>query len=92
MALMPQEPVALDVGVAQGQEAYSWVGENRFGDRTSFEIVKEGALSSTGNFHGFLGLVFRMDNADFSVRGREGRRRAEADGIPLRSAAKPEPL
>ncbi len=70
MVLTTADRLRLDVGVAQGQEAYSWVGENRFGDRTLFEIVKEGALS-TGNFHGFLGLVFRVDNADFSFVGEK---------------------
>lgn len=70
LLLTTADRLRLDVGVAQGQEAYSWVGENRFGDRTLFEIVKEGALS-TGNFHGFLGLVFRVDNADFSFVGEK---------------------
>jgi hypothetical protein len=60
----------LDVGVARGNEAYSWVGENRFGDRALFDIVKEGALS-TGYFHGFLGLVFRSDHAEFSFVGEK---------------------
>jgi hypothetical protein len=59
----------LDVGVAHGTEAYSWVGENRFGDQTLFDIVKEGALS-TGYFHGFLTLVFRSDHAEFSFAGQ----------------------
>jgi hypothetical protein len=60
----------LDVGVAQGNEAYSWVGENRFGDQTLFDIVREGAVS-TGYFHGFLALVFRSDRADFSFVGEK---------------------
>jgi hypothetical protein len=60
----------LDVGVARGNEAYSWVGENRFGDQTLFDIVREGALS-TGYFHGFLALVFRSDRADFSFVGEK---------------------
>jgi hypothetical protein len=69
----------LDVGVARGSEAYSWVGENRFGDRSLFEIVQDGAVS-TGYFHGFLALVFRSDHAEFSFVGEktiDGRKRFE---------------
>ena len=58
----------LDVGVAARREIYSWVGENQFGNRSLFEIVNEGSVSS-GNFQGFLELVFRSDNADFSFAG-----------------------
>ncbi len=58
----------LDVGVAARREIYSWVGENQFGNRSLFEIVKEGSVSS-GNFQGFLELVFRSDNANFSYAG-----------------------
>ena len=58
----------LDVGVAHGREAYSWVGENRFGDQSLFDIVRNGAVS-TGYFHGFLALVFRSDQASFSFVG-----------------------
>jgi hypothetical protein len=55
----------LDVSVAAQREIYSWVGENQFGNRSLFEIVNEGTLS-TGYFQGFLELVFRSDNAVFS--------------------------
>jgi hypothetical protein len=58
----------LDVGVAARREIYSWVGENQFGNRSLFEIVTEGSMS-TGYFKGFLELVFRSDNADFSYAG-----------------------
>ena len=58
----------LDVGVAARREIYSWVGENQFGDRSLFEIVNEGTLS-TGSFQGFLELVFRSDNVGFSYAG-----------------------
>jgi hypothetical protein len=68
--LTTADRLRLDVGVAQGNEAYSWVGEKRFGDQTLFEIVKQGAVS-TGYFHGFLALVFRSDNADFSFAGEQ---------------------
>jgi hypothetical protein len=68
--------VRLDVGtVAQG-EIYSWVGENRFRNRSLFSIVDEGSLS-TGYFNGFLELAFRSDNASFSYSGEvsEGNRK-----------------
>jgi hypothetical protein len=55
----------LDVGVSARREIYSWVGENQFGNRSLFEIVNEGSVS-TGSFQGFLDLVFRSDHADFS--------------------------
>ncbi len=79
MVLTTADRLRLDVGVAQGNEAYSWVGENRFGDRTLFDIVKEGALS-TGNFRGFLEVVFRVDNAGFSFvreKAEDGRKLME---------------
>jgi hypothetical protein len=58
----------LDVAVAAQREIYSWVGENQFGNRSLLEIVNEGSIS-TGYFLGFLDLVFRSDNADFSYAG-----------------------
>jgi hypothetical protein len=58
----------LDVGVVARREIYSWVGENQFGNRSLFEIVNEGSVS-TGSFQGFLDLVFRSDNAGFSYVG-----------------------
>lgn len=65
----------LDVGVAAQREIYSWVGENQFGNRSLFEIVNEGTMS-TGYFRGFLESVFRSEHADFSYVGEtveEGR-------------------
>ena len=60
--------VRLDVGIAERGEIYSWVGENRFGNQSLFQIVNEGSVS-TGYFEGFLELVFRGDNASFSYSG-----------------------
>ncbi len=71
--------VRLDVGMAARGEIYSWVGENRFRNRSLFSIVSEGSLS-TGYFNGFLDLVFRSDNASFSYSGEvseEGRKLME---------------
>ncbi len=60
--------VRLDVGMAARGEIYSWVGENRFRNRSLFSIVNDGSLS-TGYFNGFLDLVFRSDNTSFSYSG-----------------------
>ena len=60
--------VRLDVGIAEQREIYSWVGENRFENRSLFSIVSEGSLSK-GDFEGFLELIFREDNASFSYSG-----------------------
>lgn len=65
--------VRLDVGIAAQGEIYSWVGENRFRNRSLFSIVNEGSLS-TGYFNGFLDLVFRADNAKFSYSGEISKR------------------
>ena len=66
----------LDVGIAGQREIYSWVGENQFGNRSLFDIVGDGSMS-TGYFNGFLELIFRSDNADFSYVGEttEGSRK-----------------
>lgn len=58
----------LDVAVAAQREIYSWVGENQFVNRSLSDIVNEGSISD-GYFQGFLELVFRSDNADFSYVG-----------------------
>lgn len=58
----------LDVAVAAQREMYSWVGENQFVNRSLSDIVNEGSISD-GYFQGFLELVFRSDNADFSYVG-----------------------
>lgn len=66
----------LDVAIAGQREIYSWSGENQFGDKSLFDIVNEGSIS-TGYFNGFLQLVFRTDNANFSYVGEaiEGQRK-----------------
>ena len=68
LLLTTSDRLRLDVGVAAQREIYSWVGENQFGNRSLFDIVNEGSMS-TGYFQGFLELVFRSDNADFSYVG-----------------------
>jgi hypothetical protein len=58
----------LDVAVVAQREMYSWVGEKQLGNRSLPDLVKEGSISS-GYFQGFLDVVFRSDNADFSYVG-----------------------
>src|SRR5580658_2371247 len=68
---------------------YSWVGESRFEDRSLFELVNNGALS-TGSFASFLMVVFRDDEASFSYKGEvveAGRRLAEFEfSVPVQSS------
>jgi hypothetical protein len=58
----------LDVAVSAGREMYSWVGESHFEDRSLFDLVGNGALS-TGSFSAFLTVIFRVDGVAFSDRG-----------------------
>ena len=60
----------LDVGIAANGEIYSWVGEDRFDDRSLFDIVRQGAVQ-TGSFRSFLLSVFESDAASFSYNGDE---------------------
>ena len=66
--LTTADRLRLDVAVAEGREMYSWVGESHFEDRSLFELVNNGALS-TGSFFAFLTVVFRHDNQGFADRG-----------------------
>ena len=59
----------LDVGVAANREIYSWVGENRFRNRSLSDLVGEGTISN-GSFASFLTMIFRADAGDFSYKGR----------------------
>jgi hypothetical protein len=68
LLLTTSDRLRLDVAASGGHEMYSWVGESRFEDRTLFELVRNGALS-TGSFAAFLMAVFRDDNALFSYKG-----------------------
>jgi hypothetical protein len=68
---------------------YSWVGESRFEDRSLFQLVRTGALS-TGSFVSFLMVVFRDDEASFSYKGETaeaGRQLAEFEfRVPVQSS------
>jgi hypothetical protein len=79
----------LDVAVSAGREMYSWVGESRFEDRSLFDLVRTGALS-TGSFASLLMVVFRDDGAAFSYKGETteaGRKVAEFEfRVPVQSS------
>src|SRR5262252_8064155 len=47
---------------------YSWPGEDRFGDRDLFEIVRDGAIS-TGSFSAILASIFGDEAIRFSYNG-----------------------
>lgn len=49
-------------------EMYSWVGAGRFSDRTLFDLVPEGAVS-TGSFASILASIFGGKGAQFSYDG-----------------------
>jgi len=71
--LASSDRLRLDVAVSQGRpgtvnEMYSWAGENRFSDRSLFEMVTEGAVS-TGSFSSILAAIFGGQSATFSYNG-----------------------
>ncbi|MGO9260030.1 MAG: hypothetical protein ACLQU1_27510 [Bryobacteraceae bacterium] len=66
--LTTSDRLRLDVAVSAAHEMYSWVGESRFDDRSLFDLVQTGALS-TGSFSSFLLVIFRIDNTAFAYKG-----------------------
>jgi len=77
--LATSDRLRLDVAASGYHEIYSWVGESHFEDRSLFDLVGNGALS-TGSFSSFLAVVFRIDNPGFSYKGpvtEDGRRLEE---------------
>ncbi len=58
----------LEVAVTSESEMYSWVGEDRFQDRSLAEMVQGGA-TSTGAFASLLVSIFGTNDADFSYEG-----------------------
>ncbi len=63
----------LDVAVTHSgtgveSEMYSWAGEGHFSDRSLFEVVRDGAISS-GSFASLLASIFGGNNARFSYNG-----------------------
>jgi hypothetical protein len=66
----------LDVAAGSNTEMYSWVGENRFDDRSLVDLVRSGPVS-TGSFASFLTSIFGGNSATFSFKGEkslEGRK------------------
>jgi hypothetical protein len=69
----------LDVAVSSEGEMYSWVGENRFRDRSLADLIGNGVIS-TGAFGTFLSGIFAGNAASFTYHGNtdfNGRRLVE---------------
>ena len=58
----------LDVAMGAAVEMYSWVGEEKFHDRSLSAIVSDGAIS-TGSFATLLSAVFQPGTATFTYKG-----------------------
>lgn len=59
----------LDVAVSEGNEIYSWHGENKFSSSMISDVVGNGPISS-GNFIGFLHNIFLVGGIQFKYSGR----------------------
>ena len=68
--LLFTDRLRMDVTVLDNEEAYSWVGEDSFGDQSLRELVKTG-LTATGSFSAFLHGIFASDAGTFSFLGEE---------------------
>jgi len=71
--LSSSDRLRLDVAVSHStpgveSEMYSWAGQGGFGDRSVFEVVRDGAVS-TGSFASLLASIFGSDGALFSYDG-----------------------
>ena len=71
--LASSDRLRLDVAVTRSRpaldsEMYSWAGEEHFGDRDLFEMVRDGAVS-TGSFSSMLASVFGGEDATLSYNG-----------------------
>jgi hypothetical protein len=66
--LATSDRLRIDVTVAAKSEIFSWVGENHFTDRSLWEFVTDGIIS-TGNFSAALTMIFAGDSAEFSYIG-----------------------
>jgi hypothetical protein len=89
LVLTTSDRLRLDVAISAGSEMYSWVGESRFEDRSLFQLVRNGALS-TGSFASLPMVVFRDDQASFSYKGEiteAGRQLADFEfRVPVKSS------
>jgi len=84
--LRSSDRLRLDVALTSTGEIYSWVGEDRFDDRSLSEIVTHGT-TSTGAFGLFLHEIFVSDNASFEFKSR-----SEENGRPVLNYAFEVPL
>ncbi|HEY1755648.1 MAG TPA: CAP domain-containing protein [Bryobacteraceae bacterium] len=66
--LQETDRVRLDVAIGDGNEMYSWAGEDRFSDRKVFDMVLDGAVQD-GGYAIFLASIFGGDAADFTYDG-----------------------
>lgn len=62
LEVLSADRLRLDVAVLGEREAYSWVGEGRFGDQALGTLVKSG-LTANGSFGSFLKEIFVSDAA-----------------------------
>ncbi len=65
---MMHDRLRLDVAVSNGQEIYSWHGENRFSSSAIDSVVKSGPISS-GGFVGYVQNIFLNDGVEFTYTG-----------------------
>ena len=77
LKLRSSDRLRLDVTLASAGEMYSWVGEDRFDDRSLSEIVAQGT-TSTGAFGLFLRDIFASDHGSFEFKNR-----SEENGRPV---------
>jgi hypothetical protein len=68
LKLFSADRLRLDVAISGNAEMYSWVHEEKFGDRELGELVRRGA-TSTGEFASYLRAIFEADAASFSFKG-----------------------
>jgi len=87
--LSSSDRLRLDVAVSQNagfvSEMYSWASEDHFSDRSVFDLVRDGAVSS-GSFSSMLASIFGNDAASFSYQGdstKAGERRLVEFGFRI---------
>lgn len=66
--LFSADRLRLDVAIAGDSEMYSWVREDKFGDRDLADLVRQGA-TSTGEFASYVRAIFETNAASFAFKG-----------------------
>lgn len=77
---MIHDRLRLDVAVSNGQEIYSWHGENKFSSSRVADLVRTGPISS-GGFTGYLHNIFLSPDSQFSYAGKSSSGGVEAYGF-----------